>query len=309
MSGRPAKCSLFLWLCASALAQAQVTFTGTTSDDAFLATGSPTNPKGTNLTALNFGMAGVLVVAPAASTNGEFQSVLKFNLSGATNLFNTTYGTDWTISAISIELTSNIGTADGQPDNPLFSRVSGGNFVIEWLADDNWVEGTGRPNFPTTDGVTYNSIINLLASAHEALCTNTYSPPGNNVHVTWPLPVRTNLVDDIVGGGAIAFRVFASDDQINYLFNSHNFGNGNEPLIHVTAVPLLRIVSGTLTNGLFRLVGAGVRNAAHEIQANGDLSTTNWQTLGTATADNTGTLLFDDITATNQLQRYYRLAR
>ena len=290
-------------------ARAQVTFTATTSDDAFLATGSPTNPKGADLTGANFGAAGVLTIAPAASTNGEFQSVLKFNLSGATGLFNTAYGPHWTISEVSLELTGNFATTGAQPDNPIFNPVSRGNFVIEWLADDNWVEGTGRPNAPTIDGVTYNSLPDLLTGAHEILCTNIYLPPGDNVHLTWPLPLKTNLVNDIAGGNAVTFRFYAVDNQISYLFNSHNFGNGNEPLIHVTAIPLLKILSGSFTNGFFHLVGIGGTNTHYQIQASTDLATTNWQTLGTATADNAGMIQFDDAEATNHIQRYYRLAK
>lgn len=307
---RPAANHLLLVLFgACTLAQAQVTFTGTTSDDAFLATGSPNNPRGTDLTGSNFGAAGVLYIAPAASANGEYQSVLKFSLFGASSLFNSACGSNWTITAISLELTGNIATAGAQPDNAMFNPVTGGNFVIEWLADDNWVEGTGRPNFPTTDGVTYGSLADLLAGAHEILCTNTYSPPGNNVPVTWTLPLNGNLVNDIARGGAVSFRLFAVDNQISYLFNSHNFGNGNEPLIHITASPLLKILSGHFTNGFFHLVGIGGPNTPYQIQASADVTAAHWQTLGTATADNAGAVRFDDSTATNWNQRYYRLAQ
>jgi hypothetical protein len=295
----------FLWT----LAQAEVTSTTTTSADDFLATGSPTNPKGTDLTNANFGVAGVLYVAPASSANGEFQSILKFNLSGATNLFNASYGPSWIISGISLELTGNFATAGGQPDNAIFNPINGGNFVIEWLADDDWVEGTGRPNMPTTDGVAYGSLPMLLAEPHEILCTNAYSPPGNNVHVTWLLPLNTHLVNDIKGGGAVTLRFYAADNQISYLFNSHNFGNGNEPLIHVTATSLLKILSVNFTNGFIHLVGIGGTNAPYQVQASTDLSTTDWQMLGTATADATGVIRFDDLTATNLSQRYYRLAQ
>ena len=91
--------------------KAQVTYTGTDYADAFLATGSSNNPEGTDLTGLNFGAAGTLVVAPAASVKGEFQSVLKFNLSNAVALFNTNYGAgNWIITGISLQLTSNYGT-------------------------------------------------------------------------------------------------------------------------------------------------------------------------------------------------------
>ncbi len=177
-------------LCLGSIAKAQVTNTAMTVADAFLATGSPNYQGGADLTGLNFGDAGTLAIAPASSAKGEFQSVIKFNLSNAVSLFNTTYGTNnWTVGGISLELTSNYGTAGVQPNNPIFNAISGGKFVIEWLSNDDWVEGTGTPNLPTTDGVTYNSLPDLLSGAHQILCTNTYAPPGNNVPVTFTLPL------------------------------------------------------------------------------------------------------------------------
>ena len=290
------------------LARAQVTYTVISSADAFLATGSPTNPDGPDLTNDNFGMAGVLYVAPATSPNGEYQTVLKFDLSGATNLFNATYGSNWLISGISLELAGNVGTAGKPADNAIFNPINGGNFVIEWLADDDWVEGTGRPNNLTMDGVTYGSLPALLAEAHEILSTNTYVPPGDNVPVTWPLPLNQDLVNDIMGGGPVSFRFFAADNQVSYLFNSHNFGNGNQPLIHITAIPSFRIVSGNFTNNVFHLVACGGTNFQYQLQGTSDLTPTNWQNLGTFTADGTGAIQFDDTTASNHNQRYYRLA-
>lgn len=290
------------------LARAQVTFTITSSADAFLATGSPTNPDGPTLTNDNFGTAGVLYVAPATSPNGEYQTVLKFNLSSATNLFNATYRSNWLISGISLELAGNFGATGEQPDTAIFNPINGGNFVIEWLADDDWVEGTGRPNKPATDGVTFASLPALLAEAHEILCTNTYVPPGDNVHVTWPLPFNHDLVNDIIGGGPVSFRFYAADNQVSYLFNSHNFGNGNQPLIHVTAIPPFKIISGAFTNNVFHLTANGGTNLPYQVQSSSDLTTSNWQNLGTVTAGGTGAIQFDDSTAADNNQRYYRLA-
>lgn len=288
---------------------AQLTFTNTTTDDAFLATGSPDNSLGTNLTADNFGAAGVLAVAAASSPNGEFQSVLKYDVSGATNLFDGVYGGAWTISGISLQFACNFGTQGAQPDNALFNPVNTGNFVIEWIADDDWVEGTGRPMAPTMDGVTYNSLSNLLEEEHVPLCTNTYVPPGDNVHVTWPLPLDPNLVSNILAGGPVSFRVYAADNQVSYLFNSHNFGNGNQPLINITAIPLLEIFSGYFTNGAFHLTGIGGTNAPYQVQVSTNLSTTNWQTIGTVTADNGGMIQFDDTNPPSQRQQFYRLSQ
>jgi hypothetical protein len=116
-------------------------------------------------------------------------------------------------------------------------------------------------------------------------------------------------VNDIAGGGPVSFRVYAADNQISYLFNSHNFGNGNEPLIHVTAIPLLKILSAGFTNGIFHLSGVGSTGTAYNIQSCTGLTTTNWQTIGAATASGTGAIQFDDASATNQPLKFYRLSQ
>jgi len=299
-------------LCLGSIARAQVTYSGTTSADAFLATGSSNNPAGSDLTGLNFGGAGTLVVAPAVSVKGEFQSVLRFNLSNAVSMFNTNFGAgNWMINNISLTLTSNYGSNGLQPNNDMFPVISGGNFVIEWLSNDSWVEGNGTRNFPATEGVTYDSltVTDLLSGAHAILCTNTYTPPGNNVPVTYTLPLDTNLLADVSGGGDVSLLFYAADNQIGYLFNSHSYGRGNEPLINVTATLILvqpKILSAYFTNGFFHLTGTGGTNLPYQVQANSALSTTNWQTIGTATANSVGVFQFDDI-MTTQPRRFYRL--
>jgi hypothetical protein len=299
-----------LW--SGSIAGAQVTYSGTTSADAFLATGSPNNPAGNDLTGLNFGAAGALVVAPAASVKGEFQSVLRFSLSNAVSMFNTNFGAgNWTITNISLTLTSNYGSNGVQPNNAIFPVISGGNFVIEWLSNDSWVEGTGTPNLPTTDGVTYDSltVTDLLSGALAILCTNAYTPTGDNVPVTYTLPLNTNLLSDVSGGGDVSLLFYAADNQIGYLFNSHEYGRGNEPLINVIAtlkVVQPKILSAYFTNGFFHLTGIGGTNLQYQVQANSALTTTNWQTIGTATANSAGVFQFDDTAATPP-RRFYRL--
>jgi hypothetical protein len=303
--------TLLGWLlCLGSIARAQITYTGADYADAFLATGSSNNPAGSDLTGLNFGAAGILVVAPATSVKGEFQSVLKFSLSNAVSLFNTNWGAgNWIITNIALVLNSNYGSNGVQPNNAIFPVVSAGRFVIEWFSDNDWVEGTGTPNLPTTDGVTYDSLPILLSGANEILCTNTYIPPGDNVPVTYTLPLSPNLVADVAAGGDVSFLFYAADNQIGYLFNSWNYGRGNEPLINVTAclkVASPEIVSGYFTNGMFHLTGRGGANLQYQVQANSVVTTTNWQTIGTVTADNSGFIQFND-TAAIQPGRFYRL--
>jgi hypothetical protein len=310
MSRSPAGILAVILLCLGSIAGAQVTNTAMTVADAFLATGSTNYQGGADLTGLNFGGAGTLAIAPASSAKGEFQSVIKFDLAAGVALFNAAYGSNnWSVSSISLELASNYGEAGVQPNNPIFNSISGGQFVIEWLADDNWVEGTGTPSNITTDGVTYNSLPVLLAAAREALCTNLYTPPGNNGHVIWPLPLTTNLLAHIAAGGAVTFRFYAAESQVGYLFNSYSYGRGNEPLIHVVATPLLRILSGTSTRDGFLLIGAGAPNTGYQLQASSGMPAAHWEVLGVGVADSAGTLRFSDSGAATNALRFYRLAK
>jgi hypothetical protein len=292
------------------IAKAQITYSNTDHADAFLATGSAGNPEGTDLTGLNFGGAGTLVVAPATSAKGEFQSVLEFRLTNAVALFDANYGaSNWVITGISLKLTCNYGSNGVQPNNLIFPVIHGGNFVIEWLSTNGWFEGTGTPNLPTMDGVTCDSLPGLLSGPHEILGTHAYSPPGNNVPVLYDLPLSTNMVNEILTGSDMTFLLYAADDQIGYLFNSYSYGRGNQPLILVTAnLERPEIRSGYFTNAFFHLDGHGVANLQYQIQATASLAATRWQILGTVNADSAGTIRFDDTTVSNQPWRFYRLS-
>jgi hypothetical protein len=293
----------------ASVAGAQITNSSMTTADAFLCTGSPNYENGADLTGLNFGAAGTLAIAPASSAKGEFQSVIRFNLAGAVGAFNAAYGSNhWTVTGITLQLTSNYGTAGVSPNNPIFNVISGGQFVIEWLADDDWVEGTGTPNSPTTDGVCYDSLPALLAQPSEPLVTNTYVPPGDNVPVFWPLPLTANLLNNVTNGADVNLRFYAADDQVGYLFNSYKYGRGNEPLIQVVATPILLLLSGNVTNHLFHLTGLGGDSGVYKVQSLSNLAGTNWVTLGTVTASTNGAILYDDTNAIVP-QRFYRLSQ
>jgi hypothetical protein len=294
-------------LCLGHLAGAQVTNRSMDTEDAFLCTGSPNYAGGADLTGLNFGAAGTLAIAPASSAKGIFESVILFNLAAGVAQFNAAYGTNhWFISGVSLDLASNYGVDGVQPNNPIFNVIAGGQFAIEWLSDSNWVEGTGTPNLPTTDGVCYNSLPTLLTPPVEILCTNTYVPPGDNVRVQWPLPLSTNLVGSLTNGGNVSLLFFAADNQVNYLFNSHKYGRGNEPYLEVVATPWLIILGGAFKNGVFQLTGMGANNGVYNVQTTTNLAATDWVTTGTVTASTNGAILFDDPSAIGP-QRYYRL--
>jgi hypothetical protein len=142
------------------------TFTLNPSADAFVSSG----PTG-NLSGNNYGGAGALSVAAPGLANGEFQSVIRFDLSGAKASFDSQFGAgQWSIQSITITLTA---TA---PNNPIFNSSAAGNFGISWMQNDSWVEGSGTPMAPTTTGITFSSLPSFLSAGDESL--GTFSFPG-----------------------------------------------------------------------------------------------------------------------------------
>lgn len=125
--------------------------------------------------------------------------------------------------------------------------------------------------------------------------------------VIYALPLNTNLVAAVTNGGEISLLFYAADNQIGYLFNSHEYGRGNEPIIQVIANPVLEISSGYFTNANFHLNGVGPTNSQFNVQVISDVTATNWLTIGTATSDGMGAIQFNDTNAVKQGERFYRL--
>jgi len=228
-------------LCAATFAlpfqsTAQVFVVSNTVADAFLAGGSASNPDGTNLTANNYGGAGQLAIAPSTATNGEFDTVIMLNTSAAVSAFNTTYGAgDWSITGLTLSLASNTGTNGAIPNNGIFNAVRGGNFAIDWLSNDGWVEGTGTPSAPSGTGVNFNSISTLLAGS-DSLGGFTFTPPGNNVYANYSLPLDVNLVANAAAGDNLPLYFYATNSAVSYLFNSRS-GPSPHPELTIDVAP------------------------------------------------------------------------
>jgi len=230
-------------LCATSRVMAQTSYTlNTTTADAFLASGSASNPHGSDLTSLNFGGAGTLAIAPASSPNGEFDSVIKFNAAAAVSQFNSTYGAgNWTITGLTLSLASNYGVQGATPNNNIFNTINAGSFGIDWLAYDGWTEGAGSGNgeagYPGTGEVSFNSISTLRSGAVDSLGTFTYTPPGNNIYLNYSLPLDSGLVTDAAGGGDLSLYFYAADNQVSYLFNARSYAS-NHPGLTITVAPV-----------------------------------------------------------------------
>jgi hypothetical protein len=188
------------------------------------------------------------MVAGTNAANGPFLSLLQFNLSGAVTQFNAQYGAgNWTITGVSITLAGNAATQGGNPGNTIFPTINGGGFNITWMQNNSWTEGTGTPGSPEVPGgsstdVTYNNLLSTYETpgTDELLGSYTYTPPGNNVALTWNLGAGSSdsgFIDDIESSTPVSLLFSPTSSTMAYLFNSRSYTSGNNPTMTVTAVP------------------------------------------------------------------------
>ena len=203
------------------------TFSSNPVADSFVTTGASNN-----LSANNYGAAGLMGVSAPGQSQGEFQSVLRFDLAAAHAAFDAQYGAGgWSLQSVTLQLTAT------PPNNAIFNTPSAGQFNISWMQNDSWVEGTGTPNLPTMDGITFNSLQTTIGPNDEALGTFAFNgaTSGSNIYA---LNLTPGFNADMLAGGLTSLRLFAANSSINYLFNSRNFGTvANRPVITLTAVP------------------------------------------------------------------------
>jgi hypothetical protein len=223
----------------SALA-ADPVYTAVSTADAFVATGSPKNPAGADLTGLNFGGTGMLAVGGAATPKGTFATFIRFNLDGAVAQFNTAFGAGhWKLGDVALSRSSNYGSEGAQPGNLLFNPAKGGGFQVQWIPDRGWVEGTsggmGGPGYPDGPAISYKSIRMLLMGARP-VGTFRYVPPGDASYLTYDLSPDPDMMAKAAAGGDFSLYLGPTDDQVSYLFNARSFGSGSPELL-VTAAP------------------------------------------------------------------------
>jgi hypothetical protein len=191
------------------------------SADAFVAAAQPAN---------NYGAAGALAIAAPELSNGEFQSVMRFDASAAKGTFDALFGLDgWEIQSVTLRLTAT------SPNNPLFNVPAAGQFQIEWTQNDTWVEGTGGPNNPSTSGISFSTLPAFLGGADESLGSFSYNGATSG-STTYSLALTSGLTTDIAAGDAVGLRLFAADGVVSYVFNSRNFPTASgRPELSITA--------------------------------------------------------------------------
>jgi len=180
----------------------------------------------------NYGGAGALSIAAPGLSQGEFQSVLQFNLSGAKSSFDSQFGVgQWSISSIALQLTA---TA---PNNAIFNASAAGQITVSWMQNDSWIEGTGTPQAPTTTGLTFSTLSSFLSGADENLGTFAFNG-GTSGNSSYSLGLTSLFSADALAGNTVSIRILAGDSAVSALFDSRSFGTvAARPVLTVTAVP------------------------------------------------------------------------
>ncbi len=221
----------WLWLAGTMGASAQVTATNVPVADSFVS----------SLTASgNYGAAGALSVSGPIATNsvgqqeGLLDTFLQFNLSGVVSDFNSSFGAgQWAISSVKLNLTE-----QGAPNNTMFNRGVG-QFEVRWIANDSWLEGTGIPNNPTTNGITYANEPSILNSNLD-VSLGIFVNGGSNGLVRFSLGTPSVFLGDIAAGGLVSLDLTAtSNSTVGFTFNSKDFTTPSaRPFFEVTAVTI-----------------------------------------------------------------------
>lgn len=215
-------CSL-LYICDA------TTFIATPISDAFVAVG-PTD----NLSDDNFGGGGALALAASELPDGEFQSVIEFDLSDASRAFDTQFGVgQWTIQSLTLQLTSS------PHNNAIYNNIAAGQFSISLMQNNSWVEGTGTAGSPMTDGVSYNSLQNTYVNNAADQMLGTFSFDGGSSGANdYALNLTSGITADLLAGNDLSLRLYAADSSVSYLFSSRT-GNpsSSRPELIINAVP------------------------------------------------------------------------
>ncbi|MCW5556162.1 MAG: hypothetical protein KIS67_28910 [Verrucomicrobiae bacterium] len=226
-------------------------FTNSASADSFVRAAAPD---------LNYGGAGALAVSGADAVNGSgvangaFDSFIRFNTAAMVTHFDSLFGTGhWAVNGANLRVTE-----VAAPNNALFNRGVG-TFEIRWIANDNWVEGTGNPNAPATTGIVYNDKAALLDSGADA-SLGVFTNAGLDGAITFPLALPEAFVNDAQAGGEVGLYLTAIDPGIGFTFDSRSFGTvAARPFLIVSAIPV-PVISAINVSGAN--VTLSVRNAS-----------------------------------------------
>ena len=298
--------TLLSFVSATPAASAAMFVTNTPEADAFVRSNAPTS---------NYGAAGALSVSgpnavnSSGVTNGVFDGFIRFNTAAMMTNFNAAFGSNnWVISSATLVLTENTA-----PGNAIFNQGTGA-FAIRWVANTNWVEGTGTPMAATTTGITYSEEASLL-NTNTDTSLGAFTFTGAIPVVSCPLAMSAALVTNLQAGGEVDLFLTAIDPGIGFVFYSRNFAGkpSSLPSLVVSAVsqPGLSAIAVAGTN-IVLTVTNGVAGGTYYVLTSTNLGSpfSQWTPVATnvlTTGGPFGITLTNAVNANNPPPRFFIL--
>jgi len=218
--------------------------------DAFVATG-----VGGSLNGNNFGAAGSLAVSAGGLPGGQFQSVLKFDLSGARSALDAEFGAGkWVLDSVGLKLTSS------PHGNPIFNLAAPGQFGVSLMQNNAWQEGTGTGGKPGTVGISFNTLLGNFVNQNADVTLGSFTfSGGSSGDNEYRLELAPGLLGHLQSGSELSLRLYPTDNVVSYLFDSRTAGGDTSPELVIVASPEPAILglglAGAALLGLCRFRG------------------------------------------------------
>jgi hypothetical protein len=289
-----------LWLVGVSSVTAQIVLTNVPVADAFVRSLDPAH---------NYGGAGALSVSGPIATNvigqqeGLLDSFLRFDVSGVVGNFNSIYGAGrWGISSAILNVTEQTDV-----NNTIFDGGVG-SFEIRWIANTNWVEGTGKPNNPTTNGVTYAQESSILNSNLDK-SLGTFFNGGTNGVVRLSLGMSSSFVSNLSTGNLVSlFMTATMNSSVGFTFHSRDFVDPTQfPFLEITAIRLPQITSLAIAGPDVKISFTTTNGVSYTVEYNNDLVTGSWSTLTNNIAGTGGIVTITDSSAAELPRHFYRV--
>jgi hypothetical protein len=290
----------WLWLFAASSVTAQVVITNVPVADTFVRSLDPTH---------NYGGAGALSVSGPIATNilgqqeGLLDSFMRFDVSSVVSNFNSIYGAGrWGVSSVILNVTEQTDV-----NNTVFNGGVG-PFEIRWIANDTWMEGTGKPNNPTTDGITYNDEPSLLNSNLDK-SLGAFFNGGTDGVLRLSLGMSSSFVSNLSTRNLVSlFLTATTNSTVGFTFHSRNFVDPTQfPFLEITAVPISQITSLVIIGSDVKISFTTTNGVSYSVDYNNDLVTGSWNTLTNNITGTGGIVTIMDSGAAELLRRFYRI--
>ncbi len=171
----------------------------------------------------NYGGAGAIAISGSAAVNGTgqqnglYDSLIRFPMSNVVAVLDAALNThDWLVLRARLSLTEL-----GAPPFPGFNRGIGA-FEVRWIVSDDWIEGTGIPKGPTTDGVAWNDLPLLLNAVTDA-SLGQFTNRGVDARLSFDLTLKEPLLSAVRSGTRVNLYLTAANPQIGFTADSRTF--------------------------------------------------------------------------------------